>query len=419
VKILILHNYYKQIGGEDFAVRRETALLKAAGHQIMTYFRDSRDIDETSLVAKVATGSKAIWARDSHRELTALLKREKPDLAHFHNTFPLISPSACYACRDAGVPIVLTLHNYRLFCAPGTFFRNGSICEECLEHGPWVGVRHACYRGSRMQTAGAALTLAIHQKLRTWSRMVDCYIAPTRFVRGKFGASGFPLEKIFVKPNFVDPDPGERIGEGEYAISAGRITVEKGLQTLIAAWATLGRHIPLVIVGDGPQRGELERETAQRGVANIIFKGSLSNADTIIAMKRAKFFVFPSKWYETFGTTIVEAFACGVPVLCSSLGAMQELVENGRTGLHFKAGDPADLAAKINWAWTHPAEMERMGRAARIEYETKFTPKHNYDLLMGAYKYALSGTGEFVEKLVPEIWADMPDVKAVTAAGKK
>jgi glycosyltransferase involved in cell wall biosynthesis len=399
VKILILHNYYKQKGGEDYTVGRECALLEAAGHHISTYFRYNQVIDEGSLVAKIATGSKAIWARDSHRELSALLKREKPDLAHFHNTFPLISPSACYACRDADVPIVLTLHNYRFFCAPGTFFRNGGICEECLEQGPWRGVRHGCYRDSRSQTAAAALTLVIHQKLRTWSRNVDCYIAPTEFVRKKFSAAGFPPDKILVKPNFVDPDPGERSCAGEYAIFAGRMTSEKGMRTMISAWAFLGKPIPLVIVGDGPLRHELEQEALQQGATHIMFRGSLSNADTISAVKRAKFFVFPSEWYETFGTTIVEAFACGVPVLCCNLGAMQELVADGRTGLHFKTGDPEDLAAKVSWAWSHPVEMEEMGRTARLEYEAKYTQKRNYELLMSAYKFALSGTGESFERL--------------------
>jgi glycosyltransferase involved in cell wall biosynthesis len=399
MKILIVHNYYKQAGGEDCTVQRETTLLRAAGHQVSTYFRHNRDIDQGSLVAKITAASNAIWARDTHHELSALLKRERPDLAHFHNTFPLISPSACYACNDAGVPIVQTLHNFRLFCAPSTFFRNGGICEECLEHSLWRGVRHGCYRESRPQTAAVALTLAIHRKLRTWARIVDCYIAPTEFVRRKFVAAGFPPDKILVKPNFVDPDPGERRSAGEYAIFVGRITVEKGLRTLIAAWALLEEQIPLVIVGDGPLRRELEQEAVQQGLANVIFKGALPNADTIRIMKEAKFLIFPSEWYETFGTTMVEAFACGVPVLCSNLGAMQELVADGRTGLHFTPGDPADLGAKVKWAWSHPIEMNEMGRAARREYKVKYTPEQNYSMLMTAYEFARRRADEPLAKL--------------------
>jgi glycosyltransferase involved in cell wall biosynthesis len=399
MKVLILHNYYKQAGGEDSTVQRETSLLGAAGHHVSTYFRHNQDIDQGSFVAKIKTGSNAIWGRNSHRELGALLKREKPDLAHFHNIFPLISPSALYACHDAGVPIVQTLHNFRLFCPPSNFFRNGEICEECLEHSLWRGVRYGCYRGSRPQTAAIALTLAIHRKLRTWARTVGCYIAPTEFVRRKFVAAGFPPDKVLVKPNFVNPDPGERRSAGEYAIFVGRITAEKGLRTLIEAWALLEKQIPLVIVGDGPLRSELEREAVQRGLSNVVFRGSLPNADTIRMMKAAQFLIFPSEWYETFGTTMVEGFACGVPVLCSNLGAMQELVVEGRTGLHFKSGDPGDLAAKVNWAWSHPAEMEEMGHAARREYEEKYTPEQNYRMLMMAYDFALHGADEPLAKL--------------------
>lgn len=399
MKILVIHNFYKQEAGEDCTVQREVALLGAAGHHVLTYFRHNRDIDQASLVAKITIGSKAIWAGDTHRELGALLKREKPDLAHFHNTFPLISPAAYYACHDADVPVVQTLHNFRWSCAPGTFFRNGAICEECLEHGLWRGVRHGCYRESRSQTAAVALTLAIHRKLQTWTRMVNCYIAPTEFARRKFVAAGFPPDRVFVKPNFVDPDPGECRNEGEYAIFVGRIAAEKGLRTLIAAWALLEKRIPLVIVGDGPLRSELEREVVQRGASNVILRGCMPNGDTIRMMKGAKFLIFPSQWYETFGTTMIEAFACGVPVVCSNLGAMPELVADGQTGLHFTPGDSADLATKVNWAWEHPEDMKEMGRVARLEYEAKYTLKLNYNLLMTAYKFALRGADEPLEML--------------------
>jgi glycosyltransferase involved in cell wall biosynthesis len=399
MKILIVHDFYKLAGGEDGTVQREAALLRAAGHEVSTYFRHNQDIDERSFVSKIVTGSKAVWAWDTHREMTALLKREKPELAHFHNTFPLISPSACYACRDANVPMVLTLHNYRFLCAPGTLFRDGTICEECLEHSLWRGVRHGCYHGSRPQTAAVALTSAIHRKLRTWTRLVDCYIAPTGFVRRKFVAAGLPADKVFVKPNFVDPDPGERDGAGEYAIFVGRITGEKGLRNLIESWALLTNPIPLVIVGDGPFRRELEQVTVQKRVPNVVFKGSLPNGETISLIKGARCLIFCSEWYETFGTTIIEAFACGIPVVCSKLGAMEELVEDGRTGLHFAPGDPADLSTKVTWAWDHTADMKEMGHAARLEYEAKYTPRQNHDHLMTAYGFALRGADEPVERL--------------------
>lgn len=381
-------------------MQRECALLRAAGHQVVTYFRHNDEVDHGSLSGKMATVPKAIWASDSYHELSAILCQEKPDLAHFHNTFPLISPSAYYACRRAHVPVVQTLHNYRLFCPAGTFFRDGGICEECLEHGLWRGVEHGCYRDSRAGTAAVALMLAAHRAFGTWMKAVSCFVAVSEFVREKFVAGGFPPERVLVKPNFLDLDPAERSALGRYAIFVGRLSAEKGLRTLIAAWTNLDNCIPLIIVGDGPLRAELEREAMQRGLSNIRFEGYLPEEKTLAMMKGARFLVFPSEWYETFGMTIVEAFACGVPVICSRLGAMQELVADRRTGLFFDPRDFVDLAAKLDWAWTHAQEVEAMGRAARVEYEAKYSAAENYRMLMKVYDFALAGPENFLLRKV-------------------
>jgi glycosyltransferase involved in cell wall biosynthesis len=388
VKILLVHNSYQQPGGEDQVVLRELALLLRAGHDVSTYFRHNEEI-RGSMVAKIAAGPKATWARDSHREVAALLKREKPDLAHFHNIFPLISPSAYYACADAHVPVVQTLHNYRLACPAGTFFRNCGVCEECLDSSLWRSVTHGCYRDSRLATAALAFTLTVHRKWGTWTECIDSYLAPTDFVRCKLISAGICPDKVFVKPHFVDPDPGERRSVGDYAIFVGRLTIEKGLRTLVRAWSDLARSIPLLIVGDGPLRGELERQVAQQGTRNVGLTGHLGPEKLRETIRGARFLVFPSEWYETFGLTIVEAFAFGIPVICSGFGAMQELVENGRTGLHFLPGDSDDLAAKVVWAWSHCSEMRVMGRAARVEYETKYTAGRNYPMIIDAYQRAM------------------------------
>ncbi len=377
-------------------MQREGTLLQAAGHHVVTYFRHNDEVDNGSLSGKMATVPKAIWASDSYRNLSAILRREKPDLAHFHNTFPLISPSAYYACRRAHVPVVQTLHNYRLFCPAGTFFRNRAVCEECLEHSLWRGVKHGCYRDSRAGTAAVALMLAAHRMFGTWMKAVSCFIAVSEFVREKFIAGGFPADRVFVKPNFVDPDPDERDTPGSYAVFVGRLSAEKGLRTLIAAWGDLDNCIPLIIVGDGPLRAELEQEAVQRGLSNIRFEGYLPEKKTLAMMKGARFLIFPSEWYETFGMTIVEAFACGVPVICSRLGAMQELVTEGHTGLFYRPGDFVDLAAKVDWAWTHEQLVEAMGRAARAEYEAKYSAAENYRMLMKAYDFALAGRENFL-----------------------
>ena len=386
MKILVVHNRYQQVGGEDAMVRGERALLIAGGNVVVEYFKDNDEIRHYGPLSKVMLAARTVWAWDSYREIKALLARERPDLAHFHNTFPLISPAAYYACRAAGVPVVQTLHNYRLLCPAAMFFRDGQVCEECIKHSLWRGVLHGCYRNSRAGTSTVALMLAVHRWLGTWMRLVDCYIALSQFSRQKFIEGGIPAEKIALKPNFVHLDPGAREGRGEYALFVGRLSEEKGAQTLLAAWQRLQARIPLRIAGSGPEREFLEAHATQMGLSGVRFLGQLPHDEVLAALKGARFLVFTSELYETFGMTIVEAFACGVPVICSRLGAMEEIVADGRTGLHFTPGNADDLAAKVEWAWAHPEEMAAMGRAARAEYEAKYTAERNYTMLMEIYE---------------------------------
>jgi glycosyltransferase involved in cell wall biosynthesis len=394
MKVLFVHNQYQQPsqqpGGEYIVMLAEEGVLRAAGHRVVEYIRHNDEIKDYGLGSRATLPLRTVWAWDSYREIKALLQRERPDLAHFHNTFPLISPAAYYACREAGVPLVQTLHNYRLLCPAATFRREGRVCEDCLGRNPWRGVLHGCYRDSRAATTTMALMLAVHRWMGTWMRLVDCYIALTEFSRKKFIEAGLPAEKIAVKPNFAHQNPGAREGTGEYAVFVGRLGEEKGLPTLFAAWERLTSRVPLEIVGDGPLRPALQNQ-AQRGMmGSIHFCGWMSSDRTLAAIQQARFLVFPSECYETFGLVAIEAFACGVPVIASRLGAMEEVVEDGRTGLHFTPGDPEDLAAKVEWAWTHPKETEAMGRAARAEYEAKYTADRNYQTLMEIYERAIA-----------------------------
>jgi glycosyltransferase involved in cell wall biosynthesis len=391
--VLLIHNYYQQRGGEDAVVEAERDLLLSRGHGVATYFRHNREIQPDGFFSAAHLGLQTVWAHESYRELLSLLKRERPDVAHFHNTLPLISPAAYYACREAHVPVVQTLHNYRLLCPAGSSFREGQICEECVEHNLLRSLRHGCYRNSRAATAAVASMLAFHRARHTWTELVDCYIALTEFSRQKFIAAGLPAEKIVVKPNFVHPDPGPRLGLGELALFVGRLSPEKGLHTLLSAWKRLGNHVPLHIVGDGPLLHELDLEKSRRGLSSLVFRGRLSRESTLENIKRARFLALPSECFENFPLAIVESFACGVPVVASRLGAMAEIVADGRTGLLFTPGDAEDLAAKVEWVWTHPQEMAAMGRTARAEYEAKYTPARNCELLMQIYERAMAAHG--------------------------
>ena len=379
-------------------MRNEFDLLTRAGHSVIEYGRNNDEIAAYRLIDKASLGLRTVWAWDSYRQIRALLRIHKPDIAHFDNTFPLISPAVYYACREAGVPVVQSVRNYRLLCPSATFHRQGRVCEDCLGHNPWRGVLHGCYRHSRAETAVVAMMLSVHRWLGTWSKMVDCYIALTEFTRGKLIEGGLAAEKIVVKPNFVHPDPlavnhqssiaDQKSPQGN-ALFVGRLSVEKGVGTLLAAWQRLGNRIPLRVVGDGPLRAKLEGYARQHDLSHVFFHGRLNQERTLAAIKRSRFLVFPSEWYETFGRVAVEAFACGVPVIASRLGAMAEIVEDGRTGLHFTPGDPEDLAAKVEWAWTHPDATEEMGRAARREYEAKYTAERNYQILIQIYEKAV------------------------------
>lgn len=394
MKILLAHNYYQLRGGEDVVFEQEKCLLEHAGNEVITYCRSNCEVEGVSGLQRLALVRRMIWAADTEREFGRLLARERPDIVHVHNTFFMLSPSVYGACHAHGIPVVQTLHNFRLMCPSATLFRDGDVCEECLNHGPWKGVYHGCYRGSRPATAAVSLMLASNRFWGTWHKLVTVYIALTDFGRNKFIAGGLPADKITVKPHFVSPDPGNGGQQGEYGLYVGRLAREKGIATLLRAWRRLPRQYILHIVGEGPERERLEIQTRQLGLLNVQFRGHLSHKDTIAVVKRARFLIVPSAWYETFGMCIVEAFACGVPVICSRLGAMQELVSDHRTGLHFTSRDHDDLSEKINWAWLHPHEMNSMGRQARSEYEQKYTPERNYQILMEIYRRALATYGQ-------------------------
>jgi len=393
VKIIIVHNQYQQPGGEDVVVRQEHELLEHAGHRVCLYQRSNSQINDFVGVKQLALIPNTIWSFNSRKEFAELLKREKADLVHVHNTFMAISPSIYSVCSEQGIPIVQTLHNFRLLCPAANFFRDGIICKECLEQSLLCSVRHGCYRNSRKATAVVALMLAFHRALDTWRRSVARFIVLTEFAKQTFIAAGFPSERFVVKPNFVGSDPGERTGAGEYAAFIGRVEENKGVRVLLNGWKKLSTQYPLRIVGDGPERPALEAQACELGLSRITFLGRLSPDAVIEVVKGARFIIVPSTLYEGFPMCIVESFACGTPVLCSRLGGMIEIVQDHLTGLHFNPGDAQNLATTVEWAWNHPSEMVTMGRAARRKYERDYTADKNYSRLMEIYEQALATYG--------------------------
>lgn len=382
--VLVVHNYYQQPGGEDEVFAGEGTLLQERNHPVVRYTIHNDQVTQLS-PARLATAT--LWNQDIYRDLRRLIRTERPLVAHFHNTFPLISPAAYYAAKAEGVPVVQTLHNYRLLCPVALFFRDGHVCQECLNRAmPWPGVVHSCYRGSRTASGGVAIMLTVHRALGTWTRKVDIYIALTEFAKQKFIEGGLPAEKIVVKPNFVHPDPGIGHGCGNYALFAGRLAGEKGVATLLAAWKRLGQRIPLKIVGDGPLAPQVVESAGQ--IPGVTWLGRKPATELYRLMGEATCVLFTSEWYETFGRVIIEAFAKGTPVIAANIGASGELVDHGRTGLHFRPGDPDDLADRVEWLIANTAERARMRQEARAEFEAKYTADRNYATLTDIYRRA-------------------------------
>ncbi len=386
MKIVLLHNYYRQSGGEDVVVRSEKELLISRGHHVVLVAAHNHAIK--SIWDKIETFYHAPYSRDRSRCLERFFSIYKPDLVHVHNFFPLLTPSVYDACRAAGIPVVQTLHNYRMICPNALLLRSGKICEDCVTASAYHAVLHGCYRNSRVGSLMLARMIEFHRKMQTWQRKVDRFIVLTEFARKKFIEGGFPRSKLVVKPNFYQlpvsgPTVRFRTESSGGGLFVGRLSREKGLLCLARAWEDL--TLPIRIIGTGPMFKELKSDFS----GSFEFLGQLDHKRICYEMARADFLIFPSETYEAFGLVLIEAMAHGLPVIASRLGSMLEIVEDGVTGLHFTGGDPQDLAAKVKWLWSHGEERERMGQEAFRVYQERYTPDRNYKMLMAIYEEAI------------------------------
>lgn len=386
MRVLVAHNFYQQPGGEDQVFAAECRMLEQHGHEVI---RHSVTNDNVALMGKLALAKATFWNGKSYRKVYELVKHHKPQVVHFHNTFPLLSPSVYYAARAAGAAVVQSLHNYRLLCAGATLFRDGEVCEKCL--GTTLNLpaaSHGCYRGSKMTSAVTGAMLASHRAAGTWNRAVDLYLTLSDFARDKFVANGIDADRVVTKPNCVDPDPGIGTGNGAYALFVARLTEEKGIRPLLEAWKLIGRTLPLRIVGDGPLADEVR--TAAQQIPGVDYLGRRPMEEVHRLMGNARVVVVPSIWYEGMPLTIIEAYATGTPVIASRLGAMAELVEHDKTGWLVTPGRPQDLAAQVACVQAMSDERWReLRRAARARFERSFTADAIYNRLLDAYRLAI------------------------------
>jgi glycosyltransferase involved in cell wall biosynthesis len=379
MKVLAVHNAYQHAGGEDVVFESETRLLESHGVAVRRYVEHNATIAGTN---RVALAARAIWNPSTYARVSSLLATERPDVVHVHNTMPLVSPSVYAAAWDSGVPVVQTLHNFRLLCPGALLLRDGVVCEKCLGTSTfWPAVVHACYRGSRAATATVAATVATHSALGTWTR-ISRFIALSAFTRSKFIQAGWPPDKFVVQPNFAALDPGMRPPTaGDYVLYVGRLSPEKGLATLLEAYRRVPTAPVLKIAGDGPL---LSLKTSTD--PGVEWLGHQTRASVIELLRNAAVLIVPSESYETAPLAIIEAFAVGTPVITTRLGAMAEMVDDGVTGRHFSAGEPGDLARTITWALHHRPEMAAMASRARRVFDQRYTAERHFISLMEIYQ---------------------------------
>lgn len=362
---------------------QEKALLEARGHNVELFSLSNSSFSGVRGTASIALGT--VYSKKSRASVEQKIASFVPDVVHVHNFFPQLSPSVYYACVGAQLPVVQTLHNFRLICPNALLFREGKPCESCIGTSfSWPGVANACYRNSRLGTALVAAMLGAHRISNTWTRAVHAFISLSNFARGKFIAGGLPESRLFVKPNFVMPDPRVGSRSGGYAIFIGRLSSEKGIETLLSAWLRLsGRK--LKIVGDGPLRSMVEKADCR----DMEFLGRQPLHQVLELLGAAEFLIFPSECYENFPRVVVEAFAKGVPVLGSDRGSIRELIENEHNGILFRPGDNEDLSRKAEWLFAQPEKVQKLSTAARLTFETKYTAERNYEQLMKIYHSAI------------------------------
>lgn len=386
MRILFVHNQYQYRGGEDTVFEQEVAALRALGHAVETIIFSNEQLFSGSVFDKLTAAVSTFYNRASARQVEQLINTFRPDVLHIHNLFYMASPAVIQAAKRRNVPVVMTLHNYRLVCVSGLLMRPAEVpCERCLTKTvPLDGIRFGCFRESRSQSAQLTAITSLHKMAGTWQK-VDRYVTLTPFARQKMLTSSLRLrpEQVVVKPNFVPDlgyvDPDER---DDFFLFVGRLSPEKGLNVLLEAI----RHVPvpLEIIGTGPLESEVKATAAER--AQVRYRGSLPRTDVIERMRRCRAVVVPSIWYEGLPTVILEAFATGTPVICSDQDNLNEIVTDGQTGFLFKTGQSASLASLLLRLTQQPQQLASAGQAGRRVFEETYAESVVMNRLLALYK---------------------------------
>jgi glycosyltransferase involved in cell wall biosynthesis len=400
VKVLIVHNRYRsaQPSGENSVVDDEAALLAEHGCEVERLEVESDSIEDADFLQRLRLPARVVWSSAGTAMLRDAITGTEPEVVHFHNTFPLLSPAVLRIPRQAGVASVITLHNFRPLCAAATFLREKKVCEDCLgARFPWPAIRHGCYRESRMATLPLVAMNTLHSSLGTWTRFVDRIVFPSDFARRKYVEAGWPEDRFSVKHNTARPMGSVREGPGRGFVCVSRLGSEKGVDVLLDAWrlAFPEGGETLTIIGSGDERAMLESRA--EGLAGVTFAGALPREDVMPVVARSRALVVPSRCYEVFPRTIVEAFSLGVPVIASRIGGLPEIVQDRRTGLTVPPESASDLAAALRELSGAVSLSVQLGEAAYSDYIQRFAPEPTTRALLEVYAQARASRGTALE----------------------
>lgn len=392
MRVVQVHNRYRSAvpSGENRVVDQEAEALTAAGHEVTRFERRSDDIEHWSRIRKAGLPVRIVYSREAYRDLSAALRAQRPDVVHVHNTFPLLSAAVLHACRDASVPVVATLHNRRLVCASGDFFRAGAVCHDCAQGGPAGALLHGCYRGSRAATV--PLVVASVATRPAWRSLVSAYVFVSESLRDQLRGLDLAPDRVFVRHHLIPRQDRPAPAPEPVIVYAGRLDEAKGLRLLMAGWDRYagrpgGPEMRLVIAGSGPLEDEVVAWAA--GQSSVEMVGQVPGEQCAELVSRARAVVLPSICEETFGLVAVEAMAAGVPAIAADHGSFPELITPGANGVLFPPGDPDGLAQALADAAANPGRYAEYGRHARATYEQRFAPEQNLDELIEIYRFAV------------------------------
>jgi len=387
MRVLIVHNRYRHHGGEDAVVDSDVDLLRRFGCEVRLYERGNSEFETSGIGGKLKVSAEMAWSKRSYDDMRWLITEFHPDIVHCHNIFYRATPSVYDACRAENVPIVQSLHNFRPFCCNGLFLRDGQICELCQSGNFWHGVRYRCLQSSFLRSSLVSLALARCRQRNVWHK-VNRFVVASEFTKEKYIESGFPEEKISIKPHFVDIPQEPQVQREGYMLFVGRLSEEKGLNVLLKACRLL-KDVSIRIVGSGPLEQNIRETISRNDLDQVALSGFLESADFERVFRSARFLVLPSLCYENFPRVVAEAYSSGLPIVASRLGSMQELIRDGETGFLFNPRDANDLALKVREMVDHPDLLGEMQINARQEYLNRYTPEINFARLMDIYQQTI------------------------------